>query len=90
MVVGHLVTSRAVEVVLTSVQEVVKFLVLMIAMLLAKTIVILLAEVDVTSLVFNHVVAAVPDIVVMVVLEQWHYSKKICLLKITQTLGSLA
>lgn len=37
---------------------------------------ILLAEVDVTSLVVNHVVAAVLDIVVMVVLEQWHYSKK--------------
>ena len=59
-----------------TVQEVVKFLVLMIAMLLAKTIVIILVGVDVTSLVVNHVVAAVLDIVVMVVLEQWHYSKK--------------
>lgn len=49
---------------------------------------ILLAEVDVTSLVVNHVVAAVLDIVVMVVLEQWHYSKNM-FIKITQTLGSL-
>lgn len=47
MVVEHLVTYRAVEVVITSVQEVVMFLVLMIAMLLAKTIVIILVGVDV-------------------------------------------
>lgn len=76
MVVGHLVTYRAVEVVITSVQEVVKFLVLVIAILLAKTIVILLVGVDVIFLANELVVEVVVDIAVMGVLEQWPYSKK--------------